>query len=139
MIIQGTHLHGMKGARRSFKRQKKLLSTLGLPDVKSFFDGTINIDTSPVNYEIIKFDYFYENIKHKVFPRKRIEDFGFISITELRHRGEKYINWGYIYFPHNSPHFKRSHIFELIGPEIPDLKDNDIFELKVKNGRMKEA
>jgi len=138
MIIKGRYIHGMKGAKRSLKRQKKYFAKLELPGVDELFDGTINIDTSPTEYEIGSFDYIFRDVQHKTIPRKRVEDFGFIVIDELLHGDKRYKKWGYIYFPHNSPHFERQHVFEIIGPELPSLKEHDYFELKIKKGRLRK-
>lgn len=137
MIIRGRHIHGMKGARRSLKRQKKYFAELGLPGVNELFDGTINIDTSPVEYEIESFDFIFRNIRHKKFPRKRVEDFGFIVIDELIHGNKRYQKWGYIYFPHKSPHFERKHVFELIGAELTGIEEHSAFEIIIKKGRLR--
>jgi hypothetical protein len=138
MIIDGRHIQGMKGARRSVKRQKNHFIELGLPGADRFFDGTINIDTSPFEYMIESFDYIFRDVGHKSFPRKRIEDFGFIIIAELIHRGKRYRNWGYFYVPHSSPHYERQHIFELIGPELPALKVHDTLNLTLNENRLQK-
>jgi len=126
----------MHGARRSFKRQKKYFLKLGLPNVEHMFDGTINIDTSPESYEIVGFDYYFKNVRHKSFSRKRREDFGFIIIEELIHNNVNYKKWGYIYIPHNSPHFKDLHTFELIGPELENFQAFDTFKLLINADRL---
>ncbi len=138
MIIKGIHIQGMKGARRSLKRQKKAFVELGLPGAERFFNGTINIDTTPEEYDLVQFDYVFRQVQHKSFPRKRIEDFGFIEILELLHNNTRYENWGYLYFPHNSPHFNNPSIFEMVGPALPDFDQGDGFEIKIKNGRLKK-
>ncbi len=137
MIIRGVHIHGMKGARRSLKRQKKAFMKLGLPGAENFFNGTINVDTTPEKYDIVQFDFLFRDVQHKSFPRKRIEDFGFIEILELLHDTTRYEKWGYIYIPHKSPHFNNRCIFEIVGPELQHFNQNDTFELKIKNGRLK--
>jgi len=136
MIIKGYHIHGMKGARRSLKRQKKIFVELGLPGAEKFFNGTINIDTQPVEYTIGSFDYLFKNVEHKSFPRKRQEDFGFIIIEELIHNNISYKKWGYIYIPHKSPHFKNLHMFEIIGPPLKNFKEYDTFKLMINAGRL---
>jgi len=138
MIITGYHIHGMKGAKRSLKRQKKIFAELGLPGAEKIFNGTINIDTQPDEYEVEKFDYLFKNVQHKIFPRKRMEDFGFIMIQELIHKKEKYEKWGYLYFPHKSKHFTKRHVFELIGPELENFHEGDTFEVKIKENRLKK-
>lgn len=137
MMIKGVHIHGMKGAKRSLKRQKKAFAKLGLPGAKEFFHGTINIDTSPFEYTIVKFDFLFRDVKHKSFPRKRIEDFGFIEILELVHNNIRYEKWGYLYVPHKSPHFNTHNMFEMVGPELRYFERNGIFEIKINEGRLK--
>lgn len=136
MIIKGIHIHGMKGARRSLKRQKKKFAELGLPGAENFFNGTINIDTRPAEFDIVSFDFLFRDVSHKSFPRKRAEDFGFITIEELVHNDRRYKRWGYLYFPHDSLHFNKRYIFELIGPELENFTERDAFELKIKANRL---
>jgi hypothetical protein len=136
MNITGKHISGMGGASRSVKRQKSVFAKLGLPGAKDFYNGTINIVTSPNNYRIDKYDYFFRNVVHKKFPFKRIEDFGFIEIFNLKHNGISYANWGFIYFPLNSPHFGKNDFFELLGKKIENINNGDEFEIQIADGML---
>jgi hypothetical protein len=139
MIVAGRYVHGMKGARRSFRRQKKHFVRAGLPGVGLMHNGTINVNTLPAEYYIQSYDYLYKDIKHKSFPRKRIEDFGFIHILRLEYNGIVYDDWGYMYFPHKSPHYEKLHIFELVGPYLQGLRENDIIEITVGSDRLRRT
>jgi hypothetical protein len=136
MDISGKHISGMGGANRSVKRQKSVFAKLGLPGAKDFFNGTINIDTSPNNYQIDKYDFFFRNVVHKKFLFKRIEDFGFIEILNLKHNGISYDNWGFLYFPLNSPHFGKNNFFELLGRKIENINNGDIIEIQIPDGML---
>lgn len=138
MIIEGRHIQGMGGANRSIKRQKKFFEKLGLPGVEAVFNGTINLSTAPRKYKICRFDYFFPSVQYKFFPRKRTEDFGFISITRLIYNSETFHNWGYIYVPHSSPHFGNEQMFELIGRRIENFKPGDEISVEVADAAMEE-
>ncbi len=138
MKISGRHIQGMGGANRSIRRQKKRFVKLGLPEIEHAFNGTINIDTSPINYSVRSYDYYFKDVVHKGFPFKRIEDFGFIEILELFHKGKLYKNWGYIYFAKKSPYSDKSNFFELVGKKIDELSSHDTVEITVKDELLKE-
>ncbi len=135
MIIKGKHQHGMGGANRSIRKQKKSLIKRGV-EISDCFAGTINLNTSPKHFKVIKYDIFLQDVCFWSFPRYRKEDFGFIRILKLKHRGNVYPDWGYIYFPHKSPHFQNTSLFELLGPELPGFKPSDQVELEIGAGLM---
>ncbi len=138
MKIKGYHIHGIGGANRSIKRQKKRFNKLGLAGIEDAFNGTINIDTSPNKYEVVSYDYFFPNVIHRVFPTIKREDFGFIKILELSHNGIIYKNWGYIYIAAKSPHFQRQDFFELLGRKLSNFSFNGLIEITIKDGLLKE-
>lgn len=136
MIIMGTHQSGMGGANRSIRKQKNAFSRRGLL-LDNFFLGTININTSPRLYEVIKYDVFLKDVRYMSFPRFRMEDFGFIRIRSLKHRELIYPDWGYVYFAHKSPHFFNHSVLELLGPKLPGFKESDTIEIEIGEGLMK--
>lgn len=133
MIIKGVHQRGMGGANRSIKKQKAVFIRRGLP-LETCFNGTININSLPNRYSLIKFDALFRNVIYWSIPRFRREDFGFINIISLRHKGKEYKNWGYIYFAHKSPHSNSDHVFELLGPELKDLTTGDELVIEIGDG-----
>ena len=136
IVIKGKHMHGMGGANRAIKRQKKEFVKRGLPNSELLFNGTININTSAFKYKVLKYDYYFKDVVHKRFPRKRVEDFGFIKIEALIHNGITYRNWGYLYFPQSSPHKTKSDFFELIGKKLEGFSHFDEIEIIVKEGML---
>ncbi|GEM_PF-1141140 len=137
MIVKGRHVAGMGGANRSVKRQKKIFHRLGLPGAIDLYDGTINLDTSPYGFRLVSFDYLFSDVKHKSFPRKRVETFGFITIEKLFYKSITYENWGYIYIPHNSPHFGNEQMFELIGRKIEGFNPGDALQIHVDDKHLR--
>ena len=135
MIIKGVYQSGMGGANRSIKKQKGIFVRRGL-SLENCFNGTININSLPTRYRLIKFDTLFRNVIYWSVPRFRREDFGFIKITSLKHKDKEYINWGYMYFAHKSPHSKNDHVFELLGPELKNLSKGDELELEVRDGML---
>lgn len=135
MIIRGKHQHGMGGANRSIRKQKKAFIKRGLA-LDDCFLGTINLNTDPAHYKVSKFDIFLPDVPFWSFPRYRREDFGFIRILNLKHRGNVYPDWGYIYFPHKSPHFQHTGLFELLGYELPGFEPSDEIEIEIGEGLM---
>ncbi len=133
MIIKGVHQRGMGGANRSIKKQKGIFMRRGLL-LDNCFNGTININSLPNRYKLIKFDELFRTVIYWSMPRFRREDFGFIKITSLQHKGRKYENWGYIYFAHKSPHSSNDHVFELLGPELNDLATGDELVIEIGDG-----
>ena len=136
MIIKGTHQSGMGGANRSIRKQKRAFSKRGVM-LDGFFYGTINMNTSPKQYEVIKYDLMLKDVRFWSFPRFRKEDFGFIKIYMLKHRGHIYPDWGYVYFAYKSPHFHNHSVFELLGPELPGFKNSDTIEIEIGEGLMR--
>ncbi len=136
MIIKGMHISGMGGANRSIKRQRKFFHILGLPGIEELFNGTINLSTAPDGYAIQSYDYFFPEVKFKSFPRKRVEDFGFITIKNLYYEDEVFQNWGYIYLAHSSPHFGNNQMFELLGQKITDFREGASLAIEITDGMM---
>ncbi len=133
MIIKGLHQKGMGGANRSIKKQKGIFMRRGLL-LDNCFNGTININSLPHRYRLIKFDALFRNVIYWSIPRFRREDFGFINIITLRHNDKEYKEWGYIYFAHKSPHSSNDHVFELLGPELKNLATGDELEIEIGDG-----
>lgn len=136
MIIKGIHQSGMGGANRSIRKQKKAFARRGLL-LDEFFHGTINLNTSPKQYEVIKYDVMFQDVRYWSFPRFRKEDFGFIRVRLLKHRDVLYPDWGYVYFAHKSPHFTNHSVFELLGPELPGFEKSDAIEIEIGEGLMR--
>ncbi len=133
MIIKGVHQRGMGGANRSIKKQKDIFVRRGL-SLENCFNGTININSYPKKYKLIKFDALFRNVIYWSIPRFRREDFGFIKITSLKHKSKEYKDWGYMYFAHKSPHSSNDYVFELLGPELKNLATGDALEIEIEDG-----
>ncbi len=123
----------MGGANRSIKKQKGIFIRRGLP-LENCFNGTININSLPNRYKLLRFDELFQNVIYWSMPRIRREDFGFIKINSLKHKGKEYKHWGYIYFAHKSPHSNSDHVFELLGPELKDLITGDELVIEIEDG-----
>lgn len=136
MIIKGVHTQGMGGANRSVRKQLPLFKKLGLPNAETLFEGTINLDCQPHGYKILSYDHLFTDVIYKRFPFKRQEDFGFIRILRLWHKGIMHEDWGFVYVPHKSPHFGNQSLFELLGKRIENFTPGDPVMIQVADDRV---
>lgn len=134
MKLEGIVKEGKGRAANYIPKQKPYFKQAGLKNVDNLKDGSINIDISPLKYEILNFDYFLKNVKWDI---GRIEDFGFITIEKIIYNNCEWEKPGYIYIPHNSPHFANKSQFEVIAVEILGIADNKDIKLIIKDGKLK--
>jgi hypothetical protein len=125
MQIQGRLVHGMGGAGRALRRQRRLFARQGLPGVQRLVNGTINIDTTPLAVAVRRYDFFFERVRHKSFPIARIEDFGFVRIARLSVKGRSFDNPGYLYVALASPHRREPGLVEVWAQPIEGLAEGD--------------
>lgn len=132
MIISGIITNGLGVAVQTIDQQRPFFKERGLKNLDQLQNGTINIDISPKKFSILSFDYFYKNIN---WESKGTEDFGFIEIKEIKYNGKIY-SPGYIYIPHNSPHFSNTSHLEVVAVTIPDIDSGHPIELLVNDGKI---
>jgi len=106
---------GFGAATKTIAAQRSLFEKLGLKDVERLRDGTINIDISPNQFFPDNYDYFFKSVE---WENGNIEDFGFIKIDKIIYQGQTYNGPGYIYVPHNSPHFSKRNQIEVLAIPI---------------------
>ncbi|MBU4502754.1 MAG: hypothetical protein KKA79_09235 [Nanoarchaeota archaeon] len=134
MKLEGIVKEGKGRANITIAKQKICFQQLGLKNVEKFKDGSINIDISPLKYEILNFDYFFENVE---WDKDKTENFGFVTIEKIIYNNCKWKKPGYIYIPHNSPHFSNKSQFEVISIEIDDIMNDKGICLIIKEGKLK--
>ena len=134
MEIHGTIKQGFGTATRCTRIQKPHFKKLGLPLAQELKAGTLNLDTSPLEFEILNFDYFYEDVE---WDENRFETFGFIDIEEIIYNGQVFKKPGYIYVPHGSRHFGEKSFMEIIAKEINSTQYENDLGLVVEEGKVK--
>lgn len=134
MKLEGIVKEGKGRANITIAKQKPFFKQEGLKNVDNFEDGSINVDISPSKYEVLKFDYFFENIK---WDKDKIEDFGFIIIEKIIYNNCEWVKPGYIYIPHNSPHFNDKSQFEVMSIKIHGIISDKEIGLIIKEGKLK--
>ncbi|MBE9010006.1 hypothetical protein IQ250_07280 [Pseudanabaenaceae cyanobacterium LEGE 13415] len=112
----------------TIEMQTPFFKELGL-DLTNFFPGTLNINISPNEFELISPQYTFRNVHWaEGFPP---EDFSFTPCQTI------YQNQSFdslVYYPHPETkirHFQNSSIVEVIAPLIPKLKYSDRVTLRI--------
>ncbi|MEO0572760.1 MAG: hypothetical protein AAF039_13725 [Bacteroidota bacterium] len=104
-------------------------------DLNPYFMGTLNVDISPLSYELGMPKYFFDNIdwSDHISP----ENFYFFDVV-LFFRGEKYN--GLIYMPDpktKEEHVQKPTVLELILPKIEGLEYGRSVQLVLENKQIK--
>lgn len=133
MKLEGLIKEGHSRATLYTQKQKPFLKQLGLKNVEKLKDGTINVDIFPLSFRVLKYDYFFENV---TWDETRVETFGFIGIEEIVYNSKSWEKPGYIYVPHNSPHFKNKSYMEIMAIEIPGITAGDKIALGIEEGKI---
>ena len=105
----------------TIKMQLSYFKKLGL-DLSNYFFGTLNVNIKPLNFKLIKADYYFPQVN---WYKDLKEDFSFVEI-ELVYQNKNY--QGFLYYPHpetKPAHFQDASIMELIFPKIKDINYGD--------------
>lgn len=112
----------------TIEMQTPFFKTLGL-DLSTFFPGTLNINISPNEFQVVLPQYTFRNIHWaEGFPP---EDFSFTPCQTI-YRNQTFD--GLVYYPHPETkigHFQNPSIVEVIAPLILDLKYGDRVTLRI--------
>jgi hypothetical protein len=133
MKIVGKFVKGYGYATHTIQFQLPYFREEGLPNTEDIITGTLNTDISPDEYKILKYDYFYKGIPN---GSDAMEDFGFIIIDKIVHKGRTYEHPGYIYVPYGSPHVGNQLQFEVIACRLEDKDNGDEVEIHVADGKL---
>lgn len=136
MILTGTIIHNLGVANRTIPKQKPFFKA-EIPEIERYRNGTINLLMHNTLGEVIKYDYYFNKLQWDKNKVNLQEDFGFIKIQKLIHKGEIFLNWGYMYFPMESPNRENKHLIELLGRNDPDIQVGDIVQIFIKDGYIK--
>lgn len=104
-------------------------------DLSHCYQGTLNLDISPLTFEIVKPDITFQHLAWASgFPP---ETFSFVACA-LLHQDE----WigGYIYYPHPETkigHFQSKSTLEIIAPFIDDLGYGDTVRMRLDDSKIK--
>ena len=112
----------------ALERQRPIFRSLGL-DLGGYFNGTLNIDISPLTFKLVKPQFTFYNVEwtdlhppeHFSFSRCKV------SIREIEYDG-------WVYYPHPETklrHFQDPSLLEVIAEPIPELKYGDNLMLMI--------
>ena len=134
MKLEGIVCKGLGLATKTIPLQKPFFKQKGLKNIDNFKECTINVNISPLKYELLKLDYYFEKIK---WDENEIEDFGFIKIEKIIYNNSTWEKPGYIYIPYNSPHFENKNQFEVISVEIESIENNKEIKIEIQEGKLR--
>lgn len=109
-------------------RQRPFFKARGL-DLDGYFNGTLNIDLSPVRFALLKPEYTFPLVEWTDLHPP--ETFSF-SRCQVRFRGFEYAGW--VYYPHPETklrNFQTPSLLEVIAQPIPDLQYGEALEVGV--------
>jgi hypothetical protein len=135
MTAQWTSLHGIvvqgyrvaSGPSKDYPygaldRQRPIFRSRGL-DLRSYFNGTLNIDIRPHTFKLIKPEYTFQHVEWTDLHPP--EHFSF-SRCKVIHKDIEYRGW--VYYPHPETklrHFQNPSLLEVIAREIPGIQYGD--------------
>ena len=133
--MQWTRVHGIlaKGYRvasgpstdypyGALDRQRPIFTSRGL-DISVYFNGTLNIDIRPYNFELVKPEFTFHNVEWTDLHPP--EHFSF-SRCKVIFDNVEYEGW--VYYPHPETklrHFQNLSLLEVVAYPIPKLKYGD--------------
>jgi len=103
-------------------RQRPFFASRGL-DLSGCFNGTLNIDISPLAFKLVKPEFTFHNVEWTDLHPP--EHFSF-SRCKVIFKGVEYDGW--VYYPHPETklrHFQNSSLLEVIAREIKDIRYGD--------------
>jgi hypothetical protein len=118
----------------SIEKQKPYFKELGL-NLDHVFNGTLNVSIEPYEFEIIKPQYRFTNVKWTELTNA--EDFSFsrcrIKFQELEYDG-------FVYYPDpktKKEHFQDMSTVEVLAPHIREIKYGNELELLLNTAEIK--
>ena len=117
----------------TLKAQYEYFKERGL-DLSPFYLGTINVDISPLEYQIANPKLFLQDVNWSDFIPA--ENFYFFDLKVYTESG---IYQGLVYMPDPATkveHEQGNTILELILPKIPNLQYGDQIDIEVPSGQM---
>ena len=109
-------------------RQRPIFTARGL-NLGTYFNGTLNIDISPANFEMKKPEYTFESVEWTDLHPP--EHFSF-SRCKVIHKQVEYDGW--VYYPHPETklrNFQNPALLEVIAQPIPEIKYGDAVDVLV--------
>lgn len=129
MIIKGKISSNCSAASCNIKQQKCYFGKL--ENLDKLHDGTINLDISPKEFNVIKTVYSYPKINWGPMT----EDFDFIPIEKITHCSTNVESVsGYLYLPSRSPNRLGGKILEIWTEFIEGVKIGDTLEIVIPDG-----
>jgi hypothetical protein len=117
----------------ALERQLPLFKERGL-DLAGFFNGTLNINIRPYEFQMVKPEFTFKNVEWTDLHPP--EHFSF-SHCRVHYDGAKYEGW--VYYPHpetKKRNFQEPSLLEVIAVLIPDIKYGDTLEVQVNPERI---
>lgn len=124
--IDGKIVKGFGFATDTIEKQKSFFKDL--PNLDKLYSGTINIDIFPFFIKPVIFDYFYKDV---CWGEDFYESFDLCKV-KIFYEGKEYD--GYIYFAHESRHFKGRYFFnylEILAEKIPIKSENKFITIEI--------
>lgn len=114
-------------------RQRPIFKERGL-DLEGYFNGTLNVDISPLIFRLIKPEFTFRNVEWTDLHPP--EHFSFSHCVVI-YGGVEYDGW--VYFPHpetKKRNFQDPSLLEVIATPIPNIKYGDKLEVKLNPERI---
>jgi len=114
-------------------RQRPIFKTHGL-DLSNYFNGTLNIDISPIKFEMLKPEFTFYHIKWTDLHPP--EHFSF-SRCIVVFKGLEYDGW--VYYPHPETklrHFQNPSLLEVIAKPILDINYGDMLNVLINRNEI---
>jgi hypothetical protein len=114
-------------------RQKPIFKERGL-DLSGYFNGTLNVDISPLVFRLIKPEFTFRNVEWTDLHPP--EHFSF-SHCRVSFGGADYEGW--VYYPHpetKKRNFQNPSLLEVIAAHVPDIKYGDELQVRVNPERI---
>lgn len=131
MIINGVISSNCGAASANIRAQK--IHFNGLKNIDKLHDGTINLDISPGQFQIIKSLHKFSSINWG----RMTEDFELIPIEKIAYRSNLTSVSGYLYLPSESLNRKGGKILEIWTEFIEDIVKGEQIEIAIPNGYLK--
>lgn len=135
-IASGSNTEGVPGPfgemlKDSFVRQRPFFEK-EIPELKSVWTGTININIAPRKALMNSFDHTVTCEWHPGIT----ETFGIVSGVTLYAKGKTYTNC-FIYYPMPSAiHTPRHHFIEILAPKVEGLSYGDKISIDAPENRI---
>ena len=118
----------------SIEKQKPYFKKLGL-NLDHMFNGTLNISIEPYNFEMVRPEYTFEQVKWTELTSP--EDFHF-SQCRVAFQGREYSGW--VYYPDpktKREHFQSTSTIEILAPFIEGIKYGDEVNISLNSREIK--